>query len=253
MAFSIRNSRLVSVGLASVLAVGVIGAGSVALAQDSGASPEQRVPREHKPLKSGFGALLKDSGVTREEVKDGAQAGLTLAEIIDQYGDISSAEAKANALASLSERLDLAVAEGNISQERADELQANAPAMLDRLLAAVPGELGDHPRPGKVLRIAKHSLETIADVLGTDVAAIREALANGQTIEDLAGAQSQAVIDALTADANAAIDQAVVNGRIPEDRADDAKARAAEAIERFVSQTHPHADGVRKPMRPNAE
>src|SRR5690349_7665873 len=105
MAFSIRNSRLVSVGLAGVIAVGVIGVGSVALAQEPGDGPAAGA-RDHHPAKAGFAGLVIDSGVTRDELKEGAEAGLTLGAIIDQYGDVSAAEAKANALAALSDRLD---------------------------------------------------------------------------------------------------------------------------------------------------
>ena len=239
MAFSIRNSRLVTVGLASVIAVGVVGFGSIALADEPGGGTEQpaqaRPARKAHPIKFGVKHLLEDSGVTREEVKEGANAGLTLGEIIDQYGDISAEEAKANALADLSARLDEAVASGKITQERADALEARAPGMLDKILGTVPGEhRGDKPHPK--LAIARHSLETAAEVLGIEVADLREQLAAGATVAEVAGEQTQAVIDALVADANAAIDRAVANGRMPAESAEDAKARAALAIERWVNE-----------------
>lgn len=244
MAFSISTSRLVSVGLASVIAAGVLGFGSVALAGEPGpdlqrsaqASPE----RKPHPVKFGVKHMLEDSGVTREEVKEGAAAGLTLAQIIDQYGDISAEEAKANALADLSARLDQAVTDGVISQEQADAIEERAPGTLDKILATVPGEHRDGKphRPG--LAIAKHSLQTAAEVLGMDVATLREQLAAGQTIASIAGDQAQAVIDALVAEANAAIDQAVTNGRIPADKAETAKQKSQAAIERFVNEGRPN-------------
>jgi len=242
MALPLRNSRLLSVGLASVVAIGVIGVGSVALADSPPSTPggTSAEARHEGALKHGIGNVLKDSGVTREEIKEGTAAGLTLGQIIDQYGDISAEQAKANALAALSDRLEAAVADGKITQDKADEIAANAPAAIDRLLAAVPGEHHEGKKPGaRILKAAKHSLETVAEVLGTDPAALREQLASGQTIADIAGPQTQAVIDALVADANAAIDEAVANGRMPADKADEAKARAAAAIERFVNEGRP--------------
>jgi hypothetical protein len=196
MGFSIRNSRLVSVGLAGVIAVGVVGATAVAFADEPDGGSQQANPdngaRKHHPIVLGVSALLKDSGVTRDELKQGGQDGLTLAQIIDQYGDISSAQAKQHALDALSTRLDEAVASGKIKQEEADKIEANSPAMLDKLLAAVPGEhRGDkHPR---IHAIAKNALETVANVLGTDVATLRQQLAGGQTIAEIAGPQTQAV------------------------------------------------------------
>jgi len=254
MAFSIRNSRLVSVGLASVIAAGVIGFGSVALAQDSGDEPRapQGERKPHHPVKAGFKHLLEDSGVTPEELREGATAGLTLGQIIDQYGDISADEAKADALADLSGRLDEAVANGAITQEQADAIESRAPGMLDKLLGAVPGEhRGEKPRPGAA--IVKHSLETVAEVLGIDVATLRGQLAGGQTIAEIAGDQARAVIDALVADANAAIDQAVADGRIPEDRAGAIKEKAAAAIERFVNEGGPKHHGERPFKRPDMQ
>ena len=248
MAFSIRNSRLVSVGLAGVIAVGVIGVGSVALAQEPGGGAPDAGQRAHHPVKVGFAGLVKDSGVTRDEMKDGSDAGLTLGAIIDQYGDVSAAEAKANALAALSERLDEAVANGDVDADRAAEIEVNAPALLDRLLARVPGQFGDnHPHAARALKVLKHSLDTVAEVLGTDVATVRGALADGGTIADLAGDQAQAVVDALTADANAAIDEAVANGNLPAERAGEAKERAAAAIQRFVNEPHPKLGGAHRP------
>ena len=248
MGFSMRNSRLASVGLASVIAVGVIGAGSVALADEPGTgAPSEQGERHGRPVKAGIHGVLKDSGVTRDEMKEGAAAGLTLGAIIDQYGDISADEAKANALAAISARLDEAVANGKITQERADELESNAPALIDRILAAVPGQHrdGKGDRGGKVLSIARHALETVAEVLGTDVATLREQLQDGQTVADIAGPQTQDVIDALVADADAAIDKAVADGRLPAEKAETAKERAAAAIERFVNEGRPdHAPGT---------
>jgi hypothetical protein len=248
MAISIRNSRLASVGLASIVAIGVIGIGSVALADE----PDESVPSERPEGKQhavrGHG-LLENSGVTRDEVKEGAAADLTLGEIIDQYGDVSADEAKANAIAKLGTKLDEAVASEKMTQERADEIEANAPAMLDRLLATIPGQHKvDRPHARKILSIARNSLETVAEVLGTDAATLREQLAAGQTIADIAGDKTQAVIDALTDDADAAIDQAAADGKIPADKVDAANARATAAIEKLVNEGRPNkpADGFRQ-------
>ena len=242
MGISLRSSRLASVGLASVIAVGIIGVGSVAMANepgDSGRTGEHR-HHGHRPIKFGIAALLKDSGVTREEIQEGAAAGLTLGQIIDQYGDISAEQAKANALAALSARLDELVAGGDLTQEEADRIEEKAPQAFDRLLNAVPGQhKGERPGHGRGAVIAKHSLETVAEVLGTDASTVREQLKAGATVADIAGPQTQAVIDALVADANAAIERAVADGRLPADKEAEAKERAAAAIEKWVNEGRP--------------
>ena len=248
MGFSIRNSRLASVGLASVIAVGVIGVGSVALADEpDGGGQSTAALREgkHRPVLGSLKALLKDTGVTREEVKEGAAAGLTLGQIIDQYGDISAEQAKANALAALSDKLDEAVETGRITQERADEIEGKAPALLDRLLNAVPGEHKGEKPHARIHAIGKHALETVAEVLGTDVESLKEELRSGKTVAEIAGPQTQAVIDALVADANEAIDRAVAEGKLPADKAETAKERAEQAITKFVNEGRPNKPGAR--------
>ena len=241
MSFSFRSSRLAAAGLAAILAVAIIGVASVALADEPGDSPSaENGVRKHRAINLGIHGLLKDSGVTREEVREGAAAGLTLGEIIDRYGDISAEEAKANALAALDAKLAELVASGQITQPRADQFEAQAPALLDRLLASVPGEhRGDGPRHGRALAVVRHSLETISEVTGIDVATLRERLAAGETVANVAGEQTQAVIDALVADANTVIDNAMNGGNLPPEKADAAKEKAAAAIERFVNEGRP--------------
>jgi hypothetical protein len=245
MSFSFRSSRLAAVGLAGILAVGVIGVAGVALAGEPGdSSSADEGARKQRAIKLSIHSLLKDSGVTREEVQEGASAGLTLGEIIDEYGDISAEEAKANALAKLSEKLAQLVANGHIAQERADAFLAKAPDILDRLLGAVPGGHGGE-RPGveRALAIARNALGTVSEVTGLDVATVRERLTAGETVADIAGDQTQAVIDALVADANAAIDNAVAGGKLSPEQGEEAKAKTAAAIERFVNEGRPDRDG----------
>jgi len=257
MRFSIRDSRLVSVGLASVIGVAVIGLGSVALAQDSGDSATPAPSTTTTPettdsganplgrLREGFGkvagwlrGILDGAGLTPAEIREGKDAGLTWGAILDQYGDISAAEAKANALAELEEKLTEAVANGRITQERADEILANAPAEIDEFLASVPGDHipGDHPG---FPRIGGPALETVAEVLGTDVETLKAQLQDGQTIAEIAGDQTQAVIDALVADANEKIDAALADGRITQEQADTMKANTVERITTFVIEGGP--------------
>lgn len=257
MKFSIRDSRLVSVGLASVIGVAVIGLGSVALAQDSGDSATPTPSTTTTPettdsganplgrLREGFGkvagwlrGILDNSGLTPAEIREGKDAGLTWGQILDQYGDVTAAEAKANALAKLEEKLNEAVANGRITQERAGEILANAPAQIDEFLASVPGDHIPGARPG-FPGIGGPALETVAGVLGIDVETLKTQLQDGQTIAEIAGGQTQAVIDALVADANEKIDAALADGRITQEQADTMKANTVERITTLVNEGGP--------------
>jgi hypothetical protein len=247
MKHSILDSRLVSVGIASLVAVGVIGFGSIALAQDSGDTtpPAESTTSDEPRVKPGkalhsIRSLISGAGVTGEEVQAGKEAGLTWGEIIDQYGDISAAEAKANALAEMEAKLAEAVANGRIEQERADEILANAPAHLDEFLASTPGEHRPH-LPAKVGRFA---IQTVADVLGIEPSALIQQMQAGQTIAEIAGGETQAVIDALVAEGNAKLDEAVENGRLDAERAAELKTALPARAEQFVNTQHPGREAI---------
>lgn len=74
-------------------------------------------------------------------------------------------------------------------------------------------------------------LDTVADVLGMDAAEIRDALTGGSTLADIAGDRTEALIDALVAEHQARLDEAVAQGRIDADEA----AEKAAAIEQHVT------------------
>lgn len=249
MRTALFRSRLLAVGAAGILAAGVIGTASISLAQEpDGSTP----PAEGQMLRKarvalGLKELLKNSGVTHEELAAGIAAGQTLGQIIDASGDVSSAEAKAAAIAALETRLDEAVANGRLTQERADEISANAPATIDALLAAVPAE---HMGPGhggkpRLQGIGRNALETVAEVLGRDVATIAADLRAGQTVAQIAGDQTPAVTAALIAEANAGIDKALADGKITAEQAETLKSRVEERVNGFVNNTHQKGPGGR--------
>ena len=245
MKFSLRESRLASVGLASIIAVGVIGVGSIAMAQegssDSGTPSTGSAPDggEHSHARKGVrfaaGIALKNLDITREEIQQAADAGLTNAQLIDQYGNRSSAQARTDALAALQTRLDEAVANGKIDAAKAAETMANAPAKIDEFLAKTVtthgGGMG-HRLPS----MGSDALETVAGILGTDAETLKAQLKEGKTVAEIAGGQTQAVIDALVANANARIDEAVANGKIDAEKAAEMKTKAAERISKWVNE-----------------
>lgn len=259
MKLSLRDSRLASVGLASVIAIGVIGVGSVAMAQEGSGDTTTPSTQTTPPppgdnclgpgARTGGAIVLKNLGITREEIQEAAAAGLTNAQTIDQYGDKSSAEAKADALAALEERLAQAVENGKLTQEQADEILADAPAKLDEFLSAPTSELGKGMKHG-FGGIGQNVLATVAEVLGTDEETLKTQLKEGSTLAEIAGDQTQAVIDALVADANEHIDQAVADGKLTQERADEMKANLAERITTMVNESpRPFDGGHRGGMR----
>ena len=247
---AITNSRLLSVGAAGIIAIGILGAASVAMADEpAGPGASQQPGGERHGGKPGagiaIGNVLKNADVTREEVQQGATEGKTFGEIIAAYGNKTVAQARADALAALHTRLAEAVASGKLTQEKADTIEAAAPAAFDKLMAAKPGDHkpgegkgGDEGRGGKVGAIARNAMQTVAEMLGMETKELTKQLRGGATIADVAGDQADEVVAALTAQANAAIDKAVADGKITAEQGALAKSKVGERIDTFVNNSH---------------
>ena len=165
------------------------------------------------------GALAEALGMTVEEVH-AALAG-TIAELADSQG--MTLEGVADALiAPLIERIQQAVEDGRITQEQADErieqMEANVLEGLQTGSWFSMGSRGRRGGPGGV------QPALLAETLGMTTEELREALADGQTIAELAEAQGVAledIVDASLAPMVERIQQAVEDGRITQEEADE--------------------------------
>jgi polyhydroxyalkanoate synthesis regulator phasin len=129
-------------------------------------------------------------------------------------------EGTEEAPATLDDILSDLVAEGVISQEQAD-------AVSDAIV-----ERGGH-RHG---RRGMH-LDLIAETIGIDADDLRTALEDGQTIGEVAadnGVDASAVVDALVAEMETKLDEAVTDGRLTEEQAAERLAGAADRAQALV-------------------
>jgi polyhydroxyalkanoate synthesis regulator phasin len=131
----------------------------------------------------------------------------------------------------LEEILGELVTEGVISQDQAD-------AVAERIREAGPFHRAGHRRGAH--------LETVADLLDMEPAELGEALRDGQSIADLAGDDTQSVIDALVAEATERLDQAVADEKLTQDEADDKLAEITQRITDMVNGERPE-DGRGRP------
>ena len=95
-------------------------------------------------------------------------------------------------------------------------------------------------------RIAGAALDDVAKVLGISTDDLRTDLRNGQSIADIAKAKNvdvNKVIDALVADASTKIDQAVKDGHLTQQQADNLKSKLKTAITDAVNAKFPRFGG----------
>lgn len=107
---------------------------------------------------------------------------------------------------------------------------------------------GDHAgRKGVMRAIARAAVKDAAGVIGISPQDLVNELKDGKSVADVAtahGVDPQTVIDKLTTDANARIDEAVANGKVTQEKADAAKAKTSERVTKLVNKTF---DGSHRP------
>lgn len=194
------------------VALAVVGGGGVAIAaSDSGASPS-----------SFLDSVAKHLGISREELDDATRAAA-----LDQ--------------------VDAALEAGRITEEEAERLKeriesGGVPPFFGLPLLGPRGD-GDHGFDfrfefGHRGHSAGASLSAAVDYLGLTVEEIRERLADGETLAEIAKAEGKTVdglVDAFLAEAKEWLDEAVEEGRLTEpERADEILERLESVIRDFV-------------------
>lgn len=236
-----NRKRVLAIGAAGLLAASAIGA-TVAHAQEPPEEGEEQSGRHHHPFGFlGIRAIVNASGLDFETFRAGFAEGQTINEVLEANG-VDPAEVKATVLANLEAKLAELVANGRITQERADEILANAPEQLDRLMNATPPEPGDRP----VRRIIFGAMESAAEAIGIDVEALMQALRDGQTPAEVAeanGVEPQQVIDDMVASLSERLDERVAEGELDAEKAAEIEERAPERIAEFVNEGPPRFGG----------
>ncbi|HEV8296951.1 MAG TPA: hypothetical protein VGQ20_06640 [Acidimicrobiales bacterium] len=141
-------------------------------------------------------------------------------------GQAPAAPKRANVL---DDALKSLVDEGTITQDQADKIKGR----VDEKAKALRDQLGSRkPLVGAV----GVELDRVAGILGISVDDLKTQLKDGKTLAQIAGDKRDALVKALTDDANARIDKAVTDGKLAADKAAALKTQAAERIAKIVDE-----------------
>ena len=233
-----QKKMLLGVTAASALSVGVIGG---IAAQSPGDEPEIETahagPR-HAPgqkLETIAGILGTDAESIRTTLADGG----TLADAAIAAGVEPPVLIDA-LLAELSARVDQAVEDGRVDQERAAQYLANAEARITTSVNEGRPDRGEgerrHHRQHR--RGAMRLVGQSANVIGVEPQELVEALQGGSSIAEFAeanGVSEAALIDGILAEISVRLDEAVANGRITQAEADEKLSNMAERLSEAVN------------------
>lgn len=165
-------------------------------------------------------AAAEAIGISVDDLKVALKEGKTLAQVAEANG------------VDRQTLIDALVAAGN---EQLDELRSTLPERMAELVDKNLPDRGDgHGRGG---RLRHFRMEAAAEALGLTTDELKAQLQDGKTLAEIAtdqGVDRQALVDALVASATERIDQAVANGKVTQEKADELKAKLPEVIGKIV-------------------
>lgn len=192
---------------------------------------------------------------SKKAVATGLTAGLlggAAAGLIFGVPGLTSAASPSAVVQQADETDDDAPAEGERMRELLEELvvagtidAGQADAVTEHLMENRPDHGGRHGEgrrgPGRLAMS-----ETVSELLGLDNGEIRDQLRDGASLADIATANDvdpQTLVDALVAEAQERVDEAVANGRIDEADVAEKTADLEERISDFVNGERPGRPG----------
>jgi len=178
--------------------------------------------------------------------KDFVQAlrqGQTPAQIAEAHG--SSGQPLIDAIVAAEKaRLDKAVADGKLTQEKADAILANRSEAITTWVETGKAPLAK--RTKRDLRTIKRWTKLSAETLDMPVKDFVQAQRQGQTPAQIAeahGSSGQALIDAIVTTEKTRLDKAVADGKLTQEKADAILSRVTEKATKWVENglpQHPH-------------
>lgn len=215
-------------GAGLVALVGVIAFSAVALAQDPTPTPT--------PAKPGVRGWITDYAT---RLRDALAARLGIApEALDELSK-----------GAFDDVIGQALSEGIITQEQADQLRQCAPSgFADLMGRGKGGRFGGRMGPRGFMMPGQPMLDTdiIAEKLGMTVDELKAELKDGKTVAELAqakGVELQVIVDALVASQAERLQQAVTNGRITQEQADQMLNAMKERLTKILAESRPWVGG----------
>jgi hypothetical protein len=232
--------------LTSILVVMMALLASVVSAQQGGNPdrPNQQQQQSDPLLRDLIGIVVSETGLEAQEILQQWRDGMTLAAIVTDNGsDIGSVTAQVTAL--VTERITTAVSEGNMDQERADQIIANLGENItnlinsDRPLRPDNNDGRDVPQNDP---LTGAFMETFVEQTGLEPALIMEQLRDSATIGDLLATNNidaNAFAAAVVAKMETQLGEAVTNGRITQEQADQILATLGERVTMIIENGFP--------------
>jgi ribosomal protein S20 len=233
MRSKLRASRVLAAAAltAGLAGSGVLGVTAVAGAQTGGDRPPadaDRPPGGHGP---GLDAAAQALNLSVDDLRSKLEGDKTIAQVAQEQGvdvqtviDAMVADATAH--------IDQAVQDGKFTADQGNERKSNLQERITKLVNEGKPKGGGPRGHGP-------KLDAAAQALGVSTDDLRGQLRDGKTIAQVAddrNVDKQKVIDAMVADATEHIDQAVQDGKLTADQANERKSGLKDRITTLVNE-----------------
>ncbi|NWG15957.1 MAG: hypothetical protein HXY41_04920 [Chloroflexi bacterium] len=219
------------------LLIAVVVIGMLALGVSAAGAQGERAPRRPGVdiTREVINAIAEAVGLKPVELVQQLRDGASLNEVITaQGGDVAAVQAEVTNI--LTERVNEAVANGKLTQERADQL-------IERLGTAVERVFSGEVRDGLTERSAQVAvLQMAAEQTGLTRAELMAELRAGNSLADVLtanGVDVNAFIDEAVTKLDTQLDKLVENGRLAQERADELLANFRERLTERINQVGP--------------
>ncbi len=200
--------------VAAVAVAGLLVAGGASVA--SAAGPGQG-GRGHGGIRAAGQTAATTIGVSPEELRTQVRGGKTVAQIATEHGVDPSSVVNA-IVAALSQKIDQKAAAGTIDANRAAQAKQKLPNAASKFV--------NETKPRRGYRVLKDAVQAAAKEIGVSTNDLRDAHKNGKSIAQVAqdhGKSADDVVNAIVKAATADVDQAVKDGKLDAQKADQIK------------------------------
>jgi len=212
--------------VATVAVAGLLVAGGASVA---GAAGPGQGGRGQGALRAAGQTAAATIGISPEELRSQIRGGKTVAQIATDHGVDPSAVVNAIVTA-LTQQIDQKAAAGTIDANRAAQAKQKLPDVASRFV----NETKQHRGYG----IRKDAVQAAAKEIGVSPSELKDARKNGKSIAQVAKDHGKSVDDVVNAVVKAAttdIDQAVKDGKLDSQKADQIKKNLPDRVTKLVN------------------
>jgi transposase-like protein len=210
----------------SVAGLLVAGTASAAVA----AGPGGQGGRGHGGARVAGQTAAATIGVSPEELRNQVRSGKTVAQVSTEHG-VDPANVVNAIVAALTQQIDQKAAAGTVDAARAEQAKQKVPELANRFVNNTKPQRRGH-------RVLKDAVQAAAKEIGVSENDLKQALKDGKSIAQVAKEHDKSagdVVDAIVKKATSAIDQAVKDGKLDSEKADEIKQKLPDRAKQLVN------------------